>query len=85
MKREEASKIVRETFENPFDKTRFINFIINLLNLKAEQIEHKHPYSGKIIPDPYKQYISILKRLAKYTDGENKIDILIVHLKKKHQ
>ena len=45
-------KIVRETFENPLIK-RDLLILLLIFNLKAEQIEHKHPYSGKIIPDPY--------------------------------
>ncbi|MBU1422668.1 MAG: N-6 DNA methylase [Bacteroidetes bacterium] len=82
MDKTQAQQLVKETFENPFDKERFINFTINLLKLKREQIEHKHPYSGNIIPDSYEQYISTLERIGKYSDGDNKIDILIVKLKK---
>ena len=82
MDRKQAQELIKETFGAAFDKGRFTNFIINLLNLKAEQIEHKHPYSGNFIPDSYEQYISTLERIAKYTDGEHKIDILIAKLKK---
>jgi len=32
MDRNAAIKIIQETFENPFDKDRFIYFIKNLLN-----------------------------------------------------
>jgi len=83
MDKKQAQAIIEKTFEQPFDKGRFTNFIVNLLNLKAEQIEHKHPYSGNFIPDSYEESISTLERIAKYTDGEHKIDILIVKLKKK--
>jgi len=82
MDRKQAQELIKETFGAAFDKGRFTNFIINLLNLKAEQIEHKRPYSGNFIRDPYEQYISTLERIAKYTDGEHKIDILIAKLKK---
>jgi len=82
MDKKQAQTIIKETFETSFDKDRFTNFIVNLFNLKTEQIEHKHPYSGNFIPDSYEQSISTLERIAKYTDGEHKIDILIVKLKK---
>jgi len=82
MDKEQAKRTIRNTFESSFDKVKFINFVRDLLNLKKEQIEHKHPYSGNYIPDAYKQSISTLERIAKYTDGENEIDLLIVKLKK---
>ena len=82
MDKEQARRIIRNTFESSFDKVKFINFVKDLLNLKKEQIEHKHPYGGNYIPDAYKQSISTLERIAKYTDGENEIDLLIVKLKK---
>ena len=80
---QQAKRTIRNTFESSFDKVKFINFTKDLLNLKKEQIEHKHPYSGNFIPDAYKQSISTLERIAKYTDGENEIDLLIVKLRKK--
>ena len=82
MNKQQAQQIIRDTFESSFDKGKFTNFIVNLLNLKAEQIEYKHPYSGNFIPDSYKQSISTLERISKYTDGEYKSDVLIVKLKK---
>ena len=82
MDKEQARRIIRDTFESSFDKIKFINFAKELFNLKKEHIEHKHPYSGNFIPDAYKQFISTLERIVKYTDGENEIDLLIVKLKK---
>ncbi len=70
MNKQQAQQIIRDTFENSFDKGKFSNFIVNLLNLKAEQIEYKYPYSGNFMPDSYKQSISTLERISKYTDGE---------------
>lgn len=74
-----SHKIVRETFQNPFQKERFVYFIKNLLN-KIE--EAPFIYRGNYIPDAYEEYISTLERVGKYSDGERKIDILIVNLKK---
>jgi type I restriction-modification system DNA methylase subunit len=77
--REQAQRIVRETLESPFDKGRFILFVKNLLNSIEEA---PFSYKGNLLPDAYDQYISTLERIGKYSDGENKIDILVVKLKK---
>src|SRR5450759_1884122 len=79
MDKQQARDIIRNTFENVFDKTQFTNFVKNLLN----QIEDA-PFTnqGNYIPDAYKQYISTLERIGKYSEGDHKIDILIVKLKK---
>lgn len=79
MDREQAQRIVRETLESPFDKGRFILFVKNLLNSIEEA---PFSYKGNLLPDAYDQYISTLERIGKYTDGTNKIDILVVKLKK---
>jgi len=82
MQTDQARKIVKETLENPFDKARFVYFIQNLLNLNTDQLEDKHPYSGKYIPDAYNKYISTMQRVAKYIDGDNELDVLVVNLKR---
>ncbi len=80
MDRYEAQEIVRKTLQNPFDKDRFYYFVKNLLNRFDEAA---FIYRGNYIPDAYKQYIDTLERVGKYQDPEgNKIDILIVRLKK---
>ncbi len=79
MDKEQAKKIVRETFENPFNKERFTIFIKNLLN----SIEEKtFIYSGNLIKDSYEKLISSYERIGKYNDGKHEIDILIVKLRK---
>lgn len=75
----QAKRKIKETFENPFDKKRFIWFIRNLLNHVEESTI---TYQGNYIPDAYKQYIKKLERIAKYSDGDNTIDILIIILHK---
>lgn len=79
MDRKQAQEIVKITFENPFDKNRFIGFVKNLLNSIEEA---PFSYKGNFIPDAYDQSISTLERIGKYTDGEHKIDILVVKLRK---
>lgn len=81
MDKYEAQDLVRTTLQNPFNKDRFYYLVKNLLNKFDE--EATFIYRGKYIPDAYKPYIDTLERIGKYQDLEdNKIDILIVHLKK---
>ena len=80
MEKSSATRIVRQAFQNPFNKESFIYFIKSLLN-------HIEPapfiYRGNFIPDAYEPYIKTLERIGKYQDKDDKkIDLLIVHLKK---
>jgi len=53
MDKQQAQNIIRETFENSFDKKVFTVFIKNLLN----QIdEAPFTYQGNYIPDAYKTH-----------------------------
>ncbi len=79
MDKKQAQALIKETFESPFDKNRFVGFVKNLLN---EVEEATFIYKGNYIPDAYEQYINTLERIGKYSDGEHKIDILIAKLKK---
>ncbi|RLF05459.1 MAG: class I SAM-dependent DNA methyltransferase, partial [Thermoprotei archaeon] len=81
MDREQAQNLIKETFQNPFDKTRFVNFVKNFLNYIEEETFSQQ---GTYIPDSYKPYVSKYERVGKYNDGENRIDILIVYLKHKN-
>ena len=55
MNKKAAEKFVTETFQNPYDDTRYLRFINELLN-------GKKPQSGSILynrpPSSYKDYIS---------------------------
>jgi type I restriction-modification system DNA methylase subunit len=79
MDKQQAQQIIRDTFENPFDKGRFTGFIKNLLNRIDEG---SFTYQGSYIPDTYKQYIKTLERIGKFSDGENSLDLLIITLQK---
>ncbi|MCL0052748.1 BREX-1 system adenine-specific DNA-methyltransferase PglX [Peptococcaceae bacterium] len=79
MNKEQAKKLIKDTFESPFDKEKFIVFIKNLLNRIEES---PFIYRGNFIPDAFEQYISTLERVGKYTEDENEIDLLIVKLKR---
>ena len=79
MDKQQARKIIRETFENTFDKGQFCKFVSNLLN----HIEDApFTYQGNYIPDTYKQYIKTLERIGKFHNAENSLDILIITLQK---
>jgi len=77
--KKQAQELIKETFESPFDKVRFTSFIKNLLN-KID--DAPFIYQGNYIPDAYKQYIKTLERIGKFSDGENRIDILVITLQK---
>ena len=79
MDKQQAQEIIRETFENAFDKSRFAGFIKNLLNGIEDA---PFTYQGNYIPDAYKQYIKTLERIGKFSDGGNSIDILVITLQK---
>jgi len=81
MNRQEAVRLIKETFNNPFDEDRFRLFAKNLFN---EMDEAKaFAYHGQYIPDAFKGHIRQYKRIGKYTDpGETELDILVVYLKK---
>jgi len=81
MDKQAAIKIIRDTFEKPFDEGRFIHFSKNLVNYL--DTSKNFTYQGNIIPDAFEQSIQFLKRIGKYQDADdNKIDILIARLKK---
>ncbi len=81
MDKQQATTLVKDTLETSFEKKLFIPFVSNLLKQyeRAEFIRN-----GQYIPDIFKGHISSFERIGKYKDSEGKrIDILIVHLKKK--
>jgi len=82
MEKQSAIKLIQETFQNPFENGRFSLFLKELFNHIEET--PSTVYRGNLIPDAYKPYVSTLDRIGKYQDGDgNKIDLLVVHLKKK--
>jgi hypothetical protein len=82
MTNEQAINLIRETFESSFDEDKFIRFIKNLLKHYDDTPTALFSYSGNLIYEPFRPYISGYSRIGKYTDGTHSIDILIVRLKK---
>ncbi len=80
MIRRETAHIISETFTNPFDESRFVFFVRNLLNDEIDESK-AFDYYGNYIPDAFKGHIKRYKRIGTYTDPEgNKIDILTIRL-----
>jgi len=77
MDKQSAINLIRETFENSFEKGKYINFIKNLFNkVSLDPFE----FSGQYIPETFKPYINKYERVGKYVSEDKRIDILIVHL-----
>ncbi len=81
----QSHKIVEDTFQNQFDKERFVFFIKNLLNnIDESKAFHAHGY----VKHQYKQTVGIVKtyeRIGSYIDTDGKkIDLLIVYLEKEN-
>src|SRR5437899_1932031 len=81
MNQDQARSFVRETLTRSFDKTRFRNFVLELLN---EFDESKAFTSYKTyIKDAFKNHVERFERLGTYTSADNeKLDVLVVHLTK---
>ena len=86
MDKEQAKRIIKDTFETSFNEEKFISFIMNLLNLKQSDIENTSfgIRQGYNIPEMFRPYISRFQRIAKYLKDDNRIDVLIVYLKKEN-
>lgn len=75
-----ATNLIRATFQNPFDKGRFVSFTKNLLNTIDESKAFQ--YYGQYVPEKFREFVKGYERVGTYTDPEGlKIDVLIVHLK----
>ena len=79
MDKNQATRIIRETFESSFDHNKYFRFTRELLNNIEED---PFIYQGNYIPDAFKDYITQYERLGKYNIGENRIDVLVVNLRK---
>ncbi len=83
MNREQAKNLIIETFENSFDKDKFIKFITNLLK-NYDRNKALEPRSGiQGITERYLDFIASWERIGRYVDKDGKkIDILVVKLRK---
>jgi hypothetical protein len=71
--------LVKNTFTQAFDKARFSEFVINVLN----QIDQTRAssWNSQHVKDAFKSHVQRYERLGTYTSpGKEELDILIVHL-----
>lgn len=81
MKPDKAKELIKETFEQSFDKDRFTWFVKNLF---PDKIEFRNKvYTGNYIKEAYRAYVRKYEQIGKFEDEEgNTIDLLVVELLK---
>ncbi|MEI7604318.1 MAG: DNA methyltransferase, partial [bacterium] len=76
---------IREVFNNKFNKEKFKNFILNLLN-DIDNNSSFTPLRGQYIKAPFRSGIHEYERVCKYKDSfSNEMDVLIVKLTDKNK
>jgi len=81
MIREEAKKIIKDTFENSFNKQKFSYVIKNLLKDGFETKDKDFSRFGVNIKTAFRDQIKKFERIGKFTDNNgNIIDVLTVEL-----
>jgi hypothetical protein len=80
MDKQQAQEIIKDTFESPFDKARFMKFIKDLLNrIDESKAFHAHGY----VKEGFRGVIKTYERIGTYNSADDKkIDIIIVYLQK---
>jgi len=81
MDRSQATALVRETFTERFEETRFRHFVRNLVNHLDESTHLQ--FSGNLIKRAFGEQVGHYSRLGTYTDprGE-RVDVLVIHLRR---
>ncbi len=82
MNREQAKSLIIDTFENPFDKDKFVKFITNLLKSYDREKALPQRYGIQGLTEKYLNFIKSWERIGVYENDGKRIDILIVELKK---
>ena len=79
MNTDQARAIVKETFPQAFDKSRFQQLVVNLLN-RIDEAKAKS-WNSTDIKEAFKDHVKGYERLGTYTSPDKeKLDVLIVHL-----
>ena len=79
MNPQQARERVAETFPQPFNRVKFLEFVRNLLNKFDESKAFTR--NSQIIKDAFKNHVSRFERLGTYTSPDDgKLDVLVVHL-----
>lgn len=80
MKRARAIELVKQTFESPFERGRYVRFLRELLN--GFDDEGARVNQGARIPEKFQEYVEKMERVGKYAAGKTEIMLFIVHLKR---
>ena len=79
MNPQQARARVFETFPQPFNRTKFLEFTRNLLNRFDESKAAQ--WNATYIKDAFKPHVQKYERLGTYTSpDDDKLDVLVVHL-----
>jgi hypothetical protein len=79
MNRTQARQFVTETFTHAFDKTRFHNFVLNVVNHLDESKAQQ--WNTTYVKDAFKGHVHRYERLGTYTSpGKETLDVLVVYL-----
>lgn len=81
MNKDQAQRIIKDTFENKFDKARFTRFTVELLNLKSLAVNDPGAtFNTNQVPNAYKPFINSFEKITDYKSGEHKLDVLVIRL-----
>lgn len=80
MDKNQAQNLIKTTFENSFDKSKYRNFVINLLDGVDESKEFT--CGNAYVPESFRKYVTSYGRIGKYLDSEGcDVEVLWVCLK----
>lgn len=82
MDREQAKRLIIDTFEKPFDKGNFIKFITNLLKSYHRDKALSPRFGIQGVKGAYLDFIKSWERIGVYENNSKRIDILVVELQK---
>jgi type I restriction-modification system DNA methylase subunit len=79
MNRTQARQFVTDTFTHAFDKARFRNFVLNVVNHLDESKAQQ--WNPTYVKDAFKDHVHRYERLGTYTSpGKETLDVLVVYL-----
>jgi type I restriction-modification system DNA methylase subunit len=79
MNRDQSYALIRQTFTQGFEKARFRNFAVNLLNRIDET--KAQAWNTTYVKNAFKNHVACYERLGTYTSPDKeKLDVLVVHL-----
>ncbi len=83
MDKQQATTLIRSTFENTFDEGQYLRFLRELFNGQIDESDdRKFDLYGQYIPDSFKESVRRYKRLGTYTDPDgHEVDLLVVILR----